>query len=60
MVAEKGERTWTGMSFQVADVVQGASEVVAAGGKLSRDPEPENGEPLTWQCVWTRRATKSC
>ena len=35
----------TGMSFQVADVVQGASEVVAAGGKLSRDPEPENGEP---------------
>ena len=41
----KGERTWTGMSFQVADVVQGASEVVAAGGKLSRDPEPENGEP---------------
>ena len=41
----KGERTWTGMSFQVADVVQGASEVVVAGGKLSREPEPENGEP---------------
>jgi lactoylglutathione lyase len=41
----EGRRTWTGISFQVADVVAGASEVVAAGGQLSREPEPENGEP---------------
>lgn len=41
----EGKRTWTGMSFQVADVVAGAAEVVAAGGELSRQPEPEDGEP---------------
>ena len=39
------KRTWTGMSFQVADVVKGATEVIEAGGELSRQPEPENGEP---------------
>jgi len=32
-------------SFQVPDVVAGAAEVVAAGGKLTRDPQPEDGEP---------------
>ena len=41
----EGKRTWTGLSFQVADVVAGAAEVVAAGGQLTRQPEPENGEP---------------
>lgn len=41
----EGKRTWTGMSFQVADVVQGAEEVVAAGGELTNEPKPENGEP---------------
>ena len=42
----EGKRTWTGMSFQVADVVQGALEVVAAGGALSREPtSDEPGEP---------------
>lgn len=41
----EGKRTWTGLSFQVADVVAGAREVVAAGGSLSREPEPEDGEP---------------
>ena len=41
----EGKRTWTGISFQVADVVTGAAEVIAAGGGLSRQPEPENGEP---------------
>lgn len=40
-----GERTWTGLSFQVADVIAGAQEVVAAGGKLTREPEPEGDEP---------------
>ncbi|MDE0827058.1 MAG: VOC family protein [Akkermansiaceae bacterium] len=41
----EGKRTWTGMSFQVADVVTGAAEIVAAGGQLSREPQPEDDEP---------------
>ncbi len=41
----EGKRTWTGLSFQVADVLAGAAEIVAAGGLLSREPQPENGEP---------------
>jgi predicted enzyme related to lactoylglutathione lyase len=41
----EGRRTWTGLSFQVPDVIAGAREVVAAGGGLLREPEPENGEP---------------
>ena len=41
----EGKRTWTGISFQVPDVVVAAREVVAAGGSLAREPEPENGEP---------------
>ncbi len=41
----EGGKTWTGLSFQVADVVAGAAEVVAAGGLLTREPEPEDGEP---------------
>jgi len=41
----EGKRTWTGMSFQVADVVEGAKEVVAGGGQLTSEPEPEDGEP---------------
>jgi predicted enzyme related to lactoylglutathione lyase len=40
-----GERTWTGLAFQVPDVIAGGCEVVAAGGSLTREPEPENGEP---------------
>jgi predicted enzyme related to lactoylglutathione lyase len=40
-----GERTWTGLAFQVPDVIVGAREVVAAGGQLKREPQPENGEP---------------
>lgn len=40
-----GERTWTGLSFQVPNVIEGAQEVVAAGGQLTRDPEPEGDEP---------------
>ena len=31
--------------MSVADVVEGAKEVVAAGGLLTNDPQPENGEP---------------
>ena len=41
----EGKRTWTGLSFQVADVVTGGRAVVAAGGQLTREPQPENGEP---------------
>ncbi len=41
----EGRQTWTGLTFQVADVVAGAAEVVAGGGKCNREPEPENGEP---------------
>ncbi|MCP4849019.1 MAG: glyoxalase [Verrucomicrobiaceae bacterium] len=41
----EGNRTWTGISFQVADVVNGAAEIIEAGGELNRPPEPENGEP---------------
>ncbi len=41
----EGKRTWTGMSFQVADVIEGAKEVVDAGGELTNDPQPEDGEP---------------
>jgi predicted enzyme related to lactoylglutathione lyase len=38
-------RTWTGLSFQVPDVIAGAAEIVAAGGQLVREPQPEDGEP---------------
>ena len=41
----EGKRTWTGISFQVADVVTGAAEVVANGGGLVREPADEDGEP---------------
>jgi lactoylglutathione lyase len=37
----EGKRTWTGLSFQVPDVVEGAREVVAAGGQLLREPVPD-------------------
>ncbi len=40
----EGKRTWTGISFQVADVVTGAAEVVANGGGLVREPADEDGE----------------
>ncbi len=41
----EGKRIWTGLNFQVADVIAGAAEIVAAGGQLTREPQPENGEP---------------
>lgn len=41
----EGGRTWTGLSFQVPDVIEGAAEIVAAGGQLVQEPQPENGEP---------------
>lgn len=41
----EGKRTWTGLTFQVADVVAGVAEVIASGGRCEREPQPENGEP---------------
>lgn len=41
----EGKRTWTGLSFQVPDVIAGAAEVTAAGGQLTREPQPEDDEP---------------
>lgn len=41
----QGERTWTGLTFQVADVVAGAREVESGGGRLTREPQPEGDEP---------------
>ena len=42
----EGKRTWTGLSFQVPDVVEGAREVAAAGGQLLREPASDApGEP---------------
>ena len=41
----EGKKTWTGLTFQVPDVVVGAGEVRAAGGQCPREPEPEDGEP---------------
>lgn len=41
----EGTRTWTGLTFQVADVIAGAREVIACGGKLTREPQPEGDEP---------------
>lgn len=41
----EGAQTWTGLTFQVPDVIAGAAEIVAAGGKLNREPEPEDNEP---------------
>jgi len=40
----EGKQTWTGLTFQVANVVTGAAEVVAAGGKCEQEPQPEDGE----------------
>jgi lactoylglutathione lyase len=41
----EGKRTWTGLCFQVPDVIAGAQEVVAGGGRLDREPQPEGNEP---------------
>jgi lactoylglutathione lyase len=42
----EGKRTWMGLSFQVADVVEGAREVAAAGGQLLKEPVADaTGEP---------------
>jgi len=41
----EGKRTWTGITFAVDDVVEGAALVRKAGGLCQKEPQPENGEP---------------
>lgn len=41
----EGSTTWTGLTFQVADVVAGAAEIRAAGGACPKEPQFEDGEP---------------
>ena len=48
----EGKKTWTGLTFQVADVVTGAQTVITAGGKCENEPKPENGEaPHLAMCI---------
>lgn len=48
-----GERTWTGLSFQVPDVVAGAEEVVAAGGQVPNPPSADSPDepPHLAMCI---------
>ena len=41
----EGKRTWTGMSFQVADLFAGCDALRAAGGTIIRPPEDTPEEP---------------
>lgn len=41
----EGNRTWTGITFQVPDVIEGAQDVRNAGGKCASEPKPEGEEP---------------
>jgi predicted enzyme related to lactoylglutathione lyase len=41
----EGKKTWTGITIQIPDVVEGAAAVREAGGECPREPEPEDGEP---------------
>jgi len=41
----EGKRTWTGLTFQVDDVISGYQAVMTAGGTCEKEPTPENGEP---------------
>ena len=40
----EGKRTWTGMSFQIDDVVKGAEIVQDAGGRLTRPIESDSDD----------------
>jgi len=47
----EGKRTWTGLSFQVADVLKGVDAVKAAGGDLLKEPQEEDGLIHLAMCV---------
>lgn len=50
----EGAKTWTGLTFQVTDVVSGAETVVRFGGQCPKKPEPEAGEaPHLAMCMDT-------
>ncbi|MGY8643507.1 MAG: VOC family protein [Verrucomicrobiales bacterium] len=41
-----GERTWTGLSFQLEDLLSGIEELKAAGGDLTSEPNDTPEDPL--------------
>ncbi len=41
----EGKRTWTGLAFQVADLMAACSTLKAAGGQVLREPEDTPEEP---------------
>jgi len=41
----EGGRTWTGISFQVADLFAGVDAIRQAGGSILREPEDTPEEP---------------
>ena len=41
----EGKRTWTGMTFQIADLFAGCDALRAAGGTVLRPPEDTPEEP---------------
>ena len=41
----EGQKTWTGMSFQVADLFEASRLVKAAGGTVTKEPEDTPEEP---------------
>jgi predicted enzyme related to lactoylglutathione lyase len=41
----EGKKTWTGITLQVPDVIEGAEVVRKAGGQCPKEPQPEDGEP---------------
>ena len=45
--------TWTGLSFQVDDIMAGIEAIKAAGGRLVRDPQEEDGSIHLANCADT-------
>ena len=42
----EGKRTWTGLSFQVDDILAGIDRLKECGGDLTREPEDTENEPI--------------
>jgi lactoylglutathione lyase len=40
----EGQKTWTGIAFQVPDILVAVEEVLACGGGLTRELQEEDGE----------------
>ncbi|WP_075087943.1 VOC family protein [Verrucomicrobium spinosum] len=56
----EGTRTWTGLSFQVPDVVAGAPRLWPPAASWSENPSLRTMNRPTSPCAWTRRGMKSC